>query len=75
MKIEQLLREHIAREENSMAELNKKVETLASNHVFHLELAVNSLKERMTLVLWVFGIVGSALLLAIVGAVLTLILR
>lgn len=74
-ELKQALDKHTEEEMERYDSLHGKIDKILTNHLPHVELAITRLTERMSLVMWVFGVVGGAVLLGLIGALLTLILK
>lgn len=78
MKTEELkaiLERHVEEEEKNLSTLNEKIDKMMGNHLAHIQIDITRLEERMKLVLWLIGSIGGAILITLVGAILTLILK
>lgn len=55
--------------------LREDVTTIMTNHLPHIQILMQSLNDRVKLLMWVLGIVGSTIIIGLVGAILALILK
>jgi hypothetical protein len=73
-KLDALAENHLGHLQTSLASLEAQLKPIITDHPSILA-SLTSLKEKMTLVLWVGGILGAAIILSLTAAIMTLILK
>ena len=75
MSDEQTTEYRIETLEKNVSTLDEKLDLVLTNHLPHLQTGVELINSRVGIILWVGGIIGSATILAVIGALYKLILK